>query len=108
MTVVAVLMTSCQVSLKPKTGPTTAHASIVATAITNVTGLPAAREVAEAKRANLDLDANAAMRLTPMSLKEFSGDGDWRTGRGFSSARTGPSQMSCRMVRRRRCMPATR
>ena len=42
MMVVEVLMTSCQVSLKPKIGPVTAHATTIANAIRNVAGRPAA------------------------------------------------------------------
>jgi hypothetical protein len=43
--VVAVLITSCHVSLKPKMGPVTIHASISITAETNTIGLPVMRDV---------------------------------------------------------------
>ena len=44
--VVPVLMTSCQVSEKPKIGPVTAQATTTASASTNVFALPAARVMA--------------------------------------------------------------
>jgi hypothetical protein len=54
---------------------------IVATAITKVTGLPAARDAAVAKRENLDLDANVLTRLTPDRMAgEAPGDGVLRSG----------------------------
>src|SRR5688500_17345109 len=56
MIVVPVLMTSCQVSLNPKSGPVTAHATTTETAIMNVTGLPVTLAVNFAKRENQDLD----------------------------------------------------
>jgi hypothetical protein len=56
MIVVPVLMTSCQVSLNPKSGPVTAHAATTATAIMNVTGLPVILAVNFAKRENQDFD----------------------------------------------------
>ena len=73
MMVVAVLMTSCQVSLNPKTGPSTAHSTMTATALTKVTGLPAARAVAVAKLANLDLDAIVLMRADSLGEWEVRG-----------------------------------
>src|SRR6478735_12356369 len=52
MMVVPVLMTSCQVSEKSKTGPVPAHTATSTTASTNVAGLPAHSEVLLAKRVN--------------------------------------------------------
>ena len=48
--VVPVLMTSCQVSEKPKIGPVTAQAATTATASQNVFALPAARVMAPLQR----------------------------------------------------------
>src|SRR5262245_48077274 len=48
--VVPVLMTSCQVSLKPNNGPKTAHATIVNTAMPKPSGCPATCDVHFAKR----------------------------------------------------------
>ena len=50
--VVPVLITSCQVSLKPNSGPVTIHASTTSSASTKLNGLPAKREAALAKRVN--------------------------------------------------------
>lgn len=50
--VVPVLMTSCQVSLKAKTGPTTAQSTMTPTAAPNVIGLPLRRAVFFASRVN--------------------------------------------------------
>ncbi len=50
--VVPVLMTSCQVSLKWKSGPVTAQSRMTRTASPNVTGWPEARAVAFANRVN--------------------------------------------------------
>jgi len=52
MIVVPVLTTSCQVSLKPKSGPVIAHATRIATAAANATGRPAIFAVPLAKRVN--------------------------------------------------------
>ena len=52
--VVPVLMTSCQVSEKPKIGPVMPHTSTTATAPTKANGVPAAREHQRAKRVNND------------------------------------------------------
>ena len=52
--VVLVLMTSCQVSLKAKSGPLTAHAMITASARLKVTGRPLTRAAALAKVLNQD------------------------------------------------------
>src|SRR5690242_20055944 len=54
--VVPVLMTSCQVSLKPKRGPVQAQPRMRATAPTNVAGRPVARAVHFAKRVNHEVD----------------------------------------------------
>src|SRR3989442_6787072 len=56
ITVVAVLMMSCQVSLKRKIGPVIAHAAITNTATVKASGLPAAFAVHLVKRVNHDLD----------------------------------------------------
>jgi hypothetical protein len=50
--VVPVLMTSCQVSEKPKSGPVTAHTRMTATAARKLTEWPANAEVRVAKSAN--------------------------------------------------------
>jgi hypothetical protein len=50
--VTMVVMTSCQVSLKPKIGPVTAHTITTATANKKVTGLPEIRAVITASRPN--------------------------------------------------------
>src|SRR5687767_3201904 len=50
--VVPVLITSCQVSLKPKTGPVTAHATMIDAAMMNVSGRPDACAVALVRRVN--------------------------------------------------------
>src|SRR3989442_6057369 len=54
--VVLVLMTSCQVSLKWKIGPVTAHTAMTAPASTNAEGWPVACDVALAKLVNHDED----------------------------------------------------
>jgi hypothetical protein len=56
MIVVPVLMTSCQVSLNPKSGPVIAHAPTTETAVMKVTGLPVSLAVDFAKRENQDFD----------------------------------------------------
>jgi hypothetical protein len=43
--VVPVLITSCQVSLKPKSGPLTAHTVTVASASAKAAGLPVTWEI---------------------------------------------------------------
>ncbi len=48
--VVPVLITSCQVSLKPKTGPVAAQITTMATAVANVAGFPDAFATAIAMR----------------------------------------------------------
>lgn len=55
-TVVAVLMTSCQVSLNPKIGPVTAHRMMITTAATNVAGWPEKWAVHLAKWLNREVD----------------------------------------------------
>src|SRR5262245_17096809 len=52
MIVVPVLMTSCQVSLNPNTGPVTAHTRTMVTATPNATGRPVQRAPCLAKRPN--------------------------------------------------------
>src|SRR3569832_358869 len=64
--VVPVLITNCQVSLKPNRGPVTAQMTTMATAIRKVVGLPLTREVATARRANqppLDCDVEEAFAI---------------------------------------------
>ena len=70
MIVVPVLMTSCQVSLNPKSGPVTAHATTTETAIMNVTGLPVTLAVNFAKRENQEVDLVAF--ITPFHRDEGS------------------------------------
>jgi hypothetical protein len=48
--VVPVFITSCHVSLKPKSGPVNAHVMISVTAQIKVTGLPVTLEANRAKR----------------------------------------------------------
>ena len=50
--VVPVLITSCQVSLQPKSGPLTSQASTTSNARPKVNGWPVARDVALVKRTN--------------------------------------------------------
>ena len=62
-TLVPVLITNCHVSLKPKTGPVTAH---TAPARRKVAGGPEIREVATARRANqppLDCEVDEELPL---------------------------------------------
>src|SRR5690242_6971163 len=56
MTVVPVLITSCQVSLNWNTGPVTSQTRITPTASMKVAGLPVTRAVAFAKRVNCERD----------------------------------------------------
>ena len=66
MMVVPVLITNCQVSLKPNSGPVINHAAITATASKNVVGRPARREVALARPENAgktDLRGTRAIRV---------------------------------------------
>ncbi len=56
MTVVPVLMTSCQVSLNRNNGPVTSQARITPTASTKAVGLPVTFAVAFARRVNRDRD----------------------------------------------------
>ena len=53
--VVPVLMTSCQVSLKPKIGPVTAQTTTIKTAARKTTGLPHHSDVVRAKLSNQSL-----------------------------------------------------
>ena len=52
MTVVPVLITSCQVSLKPNSGPVATHASTTPSASAKHNGRPVKREAAFAVRVN--------------------------------------------------------
>ena len=64
--VVPVLMTSCQVSLKPKIGPVTAQTTMMATQAANVMGLPAAWATAlQTSVKNLETDIATPKSLTP-------------------------------------------
>src|SRR5947207_15161430 len=56
MIVVPVFTTSCQVSLKPNSGPVRAQMTMMAAAATKVPGRPAPLEVASAIRENQDVD----------------------------------------------------
>src|SRR5215475_12684356 len=58
-------MTSCQVSLKPKTGPVPAQTTITVTATRKATGRPVARAVHLAKRVNQDLDLVGRIVVLP-------------------------------------------
>src|SRR5215831_10030631 len=58
-------MTSCHVSLKPKTGPVPAQTTITVTAIRKATGRPVARAVHLAKRVNQDLDLVGRIVVLP-------------------------------------------
>src|SRR5262249_36164525 len=58
-------MTSCQVSLKPKTGPVPAQTTITVTATRKATGRPVARAVHLAKRVNQDLDFGGRIVVLP-------------------------------------------
>jgi hypothetical protein len=49
-------MTSCHVSLKPKSGPVAPHSATTKTAPRNADGRPLARDVAFAKLANQEED----------------------------------------------------
>jgi hypothetical protein len=61
--VVPVLITSCQVSLNPNSGPVTAHNTIISTAAKKVIGLPLKRAVRFVNRVNHDLDFVGLMSL---------------------------------------------
>ncbi len=63
--VVPVLMTSCHVSLKWKSGPVMAQTSMIATAMANVAGLPVMRAVNLAKRVNHDFDFVGLISFSP-------------------------------------------
>jgi hypothetical protein len=68
MMVVPVLMMSCQVSLKPKSGPVSAQASTAASAAAKAAGLAAVREARFAKRPNQeDVLAIGTRRSLPAS-----------------------------------------
>ena len=84
MMVVPVLMTSCQVSEKSKTGPVPAHTATSTTASTNVAGLPAHSEVLLAKRVNRCcgvsmLQGYALARPMPaLQIAPFARAASWR------------------------------
>src|SRR5436190_17077464 len=63
MMVVLVLMTNCQVSLKPKMGPVVAQARMTITASTNVMGRPVIQAAHLEKRANLEADLIVTGRI---------------------------------------------
>jgi hypothetical protein len=64
--VVPVLMTSCQVSLKPNKRPVTANTRTTAAARRKVAGRPEIREVATASLANQLLFGSAAAEVEPI------------------------------------------
>jgi len=66
--VVPVLMTSCQVSEKPKSGPVKAHKIMAETAVAKAAGWPAARAVHLANRVNHDLDFVALIAFISFAL----------------------------------------
>jgi len=68
--VVPVLIISCHVSLKPKTGPVTAHKSSAPSAIANATGCPAAREVHFANRVKKEVDFMAIQNRNLNKISE--------------------------------------
>src|SRR5690242_13781191 len=78
--VVAVLITSCQVSLNPKIGPETPQTTMIATAAMNVTGLPVLMAVHLAKRENSDLGfvgficSSVDQNITASTAAELSTD----------------------------------
>jgi hypothetical protein len=68
MIVVPVLITSCQVSLKPKIGPVTIHTMITESARKNVLGLPLNRDAFFARREYIEevlIMESALRRPTP-------------------------------------------
>src|SRR4029450_1364705 len=71
--VVPVLMTSCQVSLNPKSGPVRAHARITATARPNASGLPVARAVPLAKRVNQEVGFSGLLGVLTASDRAAQG-----------------------------------
>jgi hypothetical protein len=63
MTVVPVLITSCQVSLKRNNGPVTSQTRITPTARMKVEGRPVTRAVAFVSRVNRDRDFAGRIRI---------------------------------------------
>ena len=59
---VPVLITSCQVSLKWKSGPVTIQTTMTVPASANAAGRPVARDVALAKAVNHEVDFVGFMR----------------------------------------------
>ena len=70
--VVPVFMTSCHVSEKPKGGPVTAQAAMIAAASAKVAGLPAVRAVHLAKLVNQEVDFDGLTTSPPKVLKSES------------------------------------
>ena len=66
--VVPVLMTSCQVSENPNSGPVIAHTMTTEQAVTNAAGVPVARDVQRAKRVNSDASLPAELRVIRSTL----------------------------------------
>src|SRR5262245_29961230 len=58
-------MTNCHVSLKPKTGPVTAQATLTVNETRKATGRPVVRAVHLAKRVNQDLDLVGRIVVLP-------------------------------------------
>jgi len=83
MIVVPVLITSCQVSLNPNSGPVTAHAATTETAVMNVNGLPVILAVNFAKRENQDFDLVGLM-VTPELSKSSQSISHAAIGRQFT------------------------
>src|SRR5437899_3665634 len=72
MMVVAVLMTSCQVSLNPKKGPVAHQTMIVASAIPNVSGCPVRRTLALANRSKKLVCGLPSASCSPLGLCDFA------------------------------------
>src|SRR5918999_621016 len=86
--VVPVLMTSCHVSLNPKSGPDASHAAMTAAASTNAVGWPLARAIQFAKREKGDVrytdDTSAGRRCTVLGGRRRPGCIVGRLGGGLS------------------------
>jgi hypothetical protein len=67
--VVPVLMTSCHVSEKPKSGPVTAQTMMTSTASAKVAGRPVARAVHLAKRVNQCVDFVGLTEVPPKAAR---------------------------------------
>lgn len=68
--VVPVLITSCQVSLKPKSGPVIAQTTIVPNARIKAAGRPVACAAAFAKRLNHEFFFIASSGVRPLSFSD--------------------------------------